>query len=63
MGPMEFVLGTEANQNLDNKTIKLNQRRYTEDMLKKSDMWEIKPKLTPMQPNSLLTKRQCSTTD
>jgi hypothetical protein len=63
MGPMEFVLGTEVTQNLEAKTIKLSQHRYTEDMLKKFEMWDVKPKPTPMQPNSLLTKSQCPTTD
>ena len=38
MGPMEFVLGTEVTQDLEAKTIKLSQHRYTEDMLKKYDM-------------------------
>jgi hypothetical protein len=63
LGPMEFVLGTEVTQNIEAKTIKLSQHRYTEDMLKKFDMWECKPKPTPMQPNSLLTKSQSPKTD
>ena len=51
---MEFVL--EVTQNLEAKTVKLSQYRYTEDMLKKFDMWDIKPKPTPIQPNLLPTK-------
>ena len=52
-GPMEFVLSTEVTQTLEAKTIKLSQHRYTEDILKKLDMWDTKPKPkpNPMQPN------------
>ena len=63
MGPMEFLLGTEVAQNLEAKTIKLSQHWYTEDMLKKFDVWDIKSKPTHMQPNSLLTKSQRPTSD
>ena len=47
MGRIEFEPGTEATQNLEAETTKLSQHWYTEDMLTKFEMWDVKPKATP----------------
>ena len=54
LGTLHYYLGVEVTQRPNN--IFLSQTKYATDLLKKFDMEECKPSLTPMERNLKLSK-------
>jgi hypothetical protein len=58
LGETKVLLGIEIERNHKCCTITLSQRHYIEDVLKRYNMSDCNPVLTPMDPNSPLSKTQ-----
>ena len=44
---------------MDKGTTCLSQTHYAEEILRTSNFWNATPRLTPMQPNTRLSKEDC----
>ena len=49
LGEVKYCLGLEISRNRTNRTIKIGQSRYIENVLKHFDMSECKPVSTPVE--------------
>ncbi|KAG8735428.1 hypothetical protein FRC10_010611, partial [Ceratobasidium sp. 414] len=54
LGPATHILGTEVTQDLDAGTIRITNRRYLEDVVRRYNMWDAKPVSTPLDPGVCL---------
>ncbi|KAC9923453.1 hypothetical protein E3N88_45071 [Mikania micrantha] len=54
LGKMKYFLGVEVNQNEDG--IKMNQKKYASDVLKRFHMWEVNGVKNPIVPGTNVTK-------
>jgi len=55
-GPLEHYLGCEIAQHLVASTTQLSQTQYAEEVLSTFRFWAILPRVTPMKPNTRLSK-------
>ena len=55
LGPTSWLLGVEVIYNREKRTLKLSQRQYIIDVLKRFGMADCKPVTTPMVPGSHLS--------
>ena len=55
LGTLRYFLGMHVEQDLKAGTLKLHQRQYVEDMIKRYSKWtkDLKPKSTPAGPTAL----------
>jgi len=58
-GPLEHHLGCEINRDLVAGTTQLSQTHYAEEVLRTFVFWENLPRVTPMKPNTRLSKDDC----
>lgn len=56
LGPCAFYLGMVISRDRANRTLCLSQAGYVEQVLRRFDMWESKPQLTPMDASTKLHK-------
>ena len=61
LGTLRYFLGMHVEQDLKAGTLKLHQRQYVEDMIKRYSKWTdgMKPKSTPADPEVTLSKADC----
>jgi len=58
-GPLEHYLGCEIARDLVAGTAQLSQTHYAEEVLRTFGFWENPPRVTPMIPNTRLSKDGC----
>jgi len=56
LGATEFLLGVGITRDRSKRSISLHQRQFILDMLERYGMSDCQPVLTPMSPNTNLTK-------
>jgi len=56
LGTTEFLLGVGINRDCSKRSIGLYQCQFILDMLERYGMSDCQPVLTPMPPNTILTK-------
>ncbi|KAG5877917.1 hypothetical protein JTB14_020956 [Gonioctena quinquepunctata] len=61
MGKAVRILSFEIVRDRNEKKIWLNQNRYTDQMLRRFNMYDCDPYDTPMAPKSQLSKKRCPT--
>ena len=61
LGTLRYFLGMHVEQDLVAGTLKLHQRQYIEDMIKRYSQFtkDLKPKPTPSDPDVVLSKADC----
>ena len=58
-GPLEHYLGCEIARDLVAGTTQLSQTHYAEQVLRTFGFWKNLPRVTPMKPNTRLSKDDC----
>ena len=58
-GPISWFLGFEIKQDQNAKTISINQSAYIQRVVKKFNLTNAKPVLTPMEPGTQFFVKQC----
>ena len=58
-GPLEHYLGCEIARDLVAGTTQLSQPHYAEEVLRTFGFWDDLPRVTPMKPNTRLSKDDC----
>ena len=58
-GPISWFLGFEIKQDQKAKTISINQSAYIQRVVKKFNLTNAKPVLTPMEPGTQFSVEQC----
>jgi len=58
-GPLLHYFGCEIARDLVAGTTQLSQTHYAEEVLRTFGFWENLPRVTPMKPNTLLSKDDC----
>jgi len=56
LGRARFILGIAIDYKMENKTLSINQRAYTQSIIKKFGQENAKPCLSPLEPGVQLTK-------
>lgn len=63
MGNPSWFLGMHIQRNRSERTLKLSQQRYVQDLLEKYNMTDCKTHETPYNKSVVLSKSMCPTTD
>ena len=58
LGEIHWLLGIEVQRDQERRTIHFSQRSYIASILRRFNLDELKPLLTPMQPGLLLSMSQ-----
>ncbi|XP_071578912.1 uncharacterized protein [Temnothorax nylanderi] len=63
LGQLHYCLGIEFSQDKKKREIRMTQRKYIQDVLKRFNMEDCKPVATPMNPAVKLSKKMSPTTE
>ena len=63
LGELHWLLNLKVERNRTDKLISFLQEAYTDKILNQFNLQDSKMHITPLDPNTRLTKRQCSSTD
>jgi hypothetical protein len=58
-GELAYYVGIQFERNYANGTTKMHQQKFAQDLLKRHDMQDCTPTLTPMLPGTRLTEADC----
>ena len=63
LGKLHWLMNLKINRNRTNKSISFSQEAYIDKILNQFNLQDSKTHITPLDPNTCLTKDQCSSTD
>lgn len=62
LGPLKYCLGIEFHQDAENKSVKIIQKKYIQDIVNKFGLEDAHPALTPLEPKFKLSQLEESQT-